>query len=319
MTAASSAAATGARAVEGRATSTRAAKYVVRGIALLYLALLLVLPVAMVFIRAFEGGIDPVLKAISRPAFQSAFLLTLEITLIAVPLCTVMGIITALAIARRKFPGRSFLNALVDLPFALSPVVIGLSLFIVYGAASPIGQFLTDNGITVIFALPGMILATVFVCLPFVIREVVPVLREIGTDQEEAAYTLGAGPLRTFWKVTLPAIRWGVVYGVILTTARSLGEFGAVAIVSGKISGKTITLTTHVQERYEAFDVAGAYTASIVLAAMALIVLLAMRIYQAGGLRGAGVTADESRDPEQPQGLLIEPVPAASESNGGRA
>jgi sulfate transport system permease protein len=321
MTAASSAAATGARAVEGSATSTRATKYVVRGIALFYLALLLVLPVAMVFIRAFEGGLDPVLKAIGRPAFQSAFLLTLEITLIAVPLCTVMGVITALAIARRRFPGRSLLNALVDLPFALSPVVIGLSLFIVYGAGSPIGQFLADNGITVIFALPGMILATVFVCLPFVIREVVPVLREIGTDQEEAAYTLGAGPLRTFWKVTLPAIRWGVVYGVILTTARSLGEFGAVAIVSGKISGKTITLTTHVQERYEAFDVAGAYTASIVLASMALVVLLAMRIYQAGGIRRGA--ADAERDPEQPQGLLFEPVPAATESNatesnGGR-
>ena len=171
------------------------------------------------------------------------------------------------------FPGRSLLNSLVDLPFALSPVVIGLSLFLVYGSNSPIGGFLADNGITVIFAVPGMVLATIFVCLPFVIREVVPVLREIGTDQEEAAYTLGAGPLRTFWRVTLPAIRWGIVYGVILTTARSLGEFGAVAIVSGKISGKTITLTTHVQERYEAFDIVGAYTASIVLAGMALVVL----------------------------------------------
>ena len=186
--------------------------------------------------------------------------------LITVPVCTVFGVITALAIVRRRFPGRSLLNALVDLPFALSPVVIGLSLFLVYGSNSPIGGFLADNGITVIFAVPGMVLATIFVCLPFVIREVVPVLREIGTDQEEAAYTLGAGSMRTFWRVTLPAIRWGIMYGVILTTARSLGEFGAVAIVSGKISGKTITLTTHVQERYEAFDIVGAYTASIVLA-----------------------------------------------------
>jgi sulfate transport system permease protein len=313
MTAASSAAATGARPVQGNATGARAARLTVRGIALLYLALLLVLPVAMVFIRAFEGGLDPVLRALSRPAFQSAFWLTVEITLITVPVCTVMGVITALAIARRKFPGRSVLNALVDLPFALSPVVIGLSLFLVYGTNSPIGGFLADNGITVIFALPGMVLATIFVCLPFVIREVVPVLREIGTDQEEAAYTLGAGPIRTFWRVTLPAIRWGIVYGVILTTARSLGEFGAVAIVSGKISGKTITLTTHVQERYEAFDIAGAYTASIVLAGLALLVLVGMRLYQSGGLRRR--TALE----EQPQGLLLEPTYVADAATGGRS
>jgi sulfate transport system permease protein len=285
VTAASSAAATGARPVEGSATSARVARLTVRGIALAYLGLLLVLPVVMVFVRAFERGIEPVIGAIGRPAFQSAFWLTVEITLITVPVCTLMGVITALAIVRRRFPGRSLLNALVDLPFALSPVVIGLSLFLVYSTNSPVGRFLADHGITVIFAVPGMILATIFVCLPFVIREVVPVLREIGTDQEEAAYTLGAGPLRTFWRVTLPAIRWGIVYGVILTTARSLGEFGAVAIVSGKISGRTITLTTHVQERYEAFDLVGAYTASIVLAMLAVLVLVGMQLYQSGRLR----------------------------------
>jgi sulfate transport system permease protein len=294
MTAASTAAATGARPVEGHAVQTRATRLVVRGIALLYLALLLILPVAMVFIRAFEQGIGPVLTALSRPAFQSAFWLTVEITLITVPVCTVLGVISALAIARRRFPGRWLINSLVDLPFALSPVVIGLSLFLVYGGNSPIGRFLADNGISVIFALPGMVLATIFVCLPFVIREVVPVLREIGTDQEEAACTLGAGPLRTFWRVTLPAIRWGVVYGVILTTARALGEFGAVAIVSGKISGKTITLTTHVQERYEAFDLVGAYTASIVLAGLAFLVLVGMQLYQSGRLRRSRSVEDDA-------------------------
>jgi sulfate transport system permease protein len=311
VTATSSAAATGARPVQGSATRTRAIRLTVRGIVLLYLALLLVLPVGMVFWRAFEQGLDPVLQALGRPAFQSAFLLTLQITLITVPVCTVMGVITALAIARRRFPGQSILNALVDLPFALSPVVIGLSLFLVYGTNSPVGAFLADHGITVIFAVPGMVLATVFVCLPFVIREVVPVLREIGTDQEEAAYTLGAGPIRTFWKVTLPAIRWGIVYGIILTTARSLGEFGAVAIVSGKISGKTITLTTHVQERYEAFDIVGAYTASIVLAGMALLVLLGMQLYQSGRLHRRGRSG-----PEEPRGLLLEPAPAGTGSGG---
>jgi len=310
MTAASSATATGARPVGGNARRSRAVRLTVRGIVLLYLALLLLLPVAMVFIRAFEGGIGPVVQAIGRPAFQAAFWLTVQITVITVPICTVMGVVTALAIARRRFPGRAVLNALVDLPFALSPIVIGLSLFLVYGTNSPIGGFLADHGITVIFAVPGMILATIFVCLPFVIREVVPVLREIGTDQEEAAYTLGAGPVRTFWRVTLPAIRWGIVYGVILTTARSLGEFGAVAIVSGKISGKTITLTTHVQERYEAFDIVGAYTASIVLAGMALLVLVGMQLYQSGRLhRGSSDDA--------PSSLMLEPVSTAGSRTGG--
>jgi sulfate transport system permease protein len=281
----SSAAATGARAVEGSAVRSRVIRLSVRSVALLYLLFLLVLPVGMVFVRTFEGGLDPFLTAISRPAFQSAFWMTVQITLITVPVTTVLGIITALAIVRRRFPGRSLLNSLVDLPFALSPVVIGLSLFLVYGANSPIGSFLEGLGIRVIFAMPGMVLATIFVCLPFVIREVIPVLREIGTDQEEAAYTLGASGWSTFWRVTLPAIRWGVMYGIILATARSLGEYGAVAIVSGKISGKTETLTVHVEERYLAFDLVGAYTASIVLATLAILVLIGMQVYQSGRLR----------------------------------
>jgi sulfate transport system permease protein len=226
-----------------------------------------------------------VLRALERPAFQSAFWLSLQITLIAVPVNTVFGVVAALAIVRRRFPGRGLLNALIDLPFALSPVVIGLALVLVYGQDGWLGGFLGDIGFGVIFAVPGMVLATLFVSLPFVVREVIPVLREIGTDQEQAAYTLGASPWRTFWRVTLPAIRWGVVYGVILTTARSLGEFGAVAIVSGKIAGRTETLTTHVEERFHAFDLVGAYTASIVLALMALTVLLAMTVLQSGRLK----------------------------------
>jgi sulfate transport system permease protein len=281
----SSAASTGARVVQGSAVSARIVRLSVRWIALLYLLFLLVLPVGMVFVRTFEGGLEPFLQAISRPAFQSAFWLTVQISLITVPVTTVLGIVTALAIVRRRFPGRSLLNSLVDLPFALSPVVIGLSLFLVYGANSPIGAFLEGLGIRVIFAMPGMVLATIFVCLPFVIREVMPVLREIGTDQEEAAYTLGASGWSTFWRVTLPAIRWGVMYGIILATARSLGEYGAVAIVSGKISGKTETLTVHVEERYLAFDLVGAYTASIVLATLAILVLIGMQVYQSGRLR----------------------------------
>lgn len=277
-------AATGARAVGASQTRARLIRWTVRGIALFYLLMLLVLPVAMVFWRTFESGLDPFVAAIGRPAFQSAFWLTVQITAITVPVTTTLGVITALAIVRRRFPGRALLNGLVDLPFALSPVVIGLSLFLVYGTNSPIGAFLHSLGISVIFAVPGMVLATIFVCLPFVIREVIPVLREIGTDQEEAAYTLGASQWKTFWKVTLPAIRWGVIYGIILTTARSLGEYGAVAIVSGKISGKTETLTVHVEERYLAFDLLGAYTAAIVLATLAVVVLMAMQVLQSGRL-----------------------------------
>ena len=260
----------------------RAARLGLRWVALGYLFLLLALPVLTVFWRTFENGLEPVLQAIDRPAFASAFWLTLKITLIAVPINTVFGIVAALALVRRRFPGRTLLNALIDLPFAVSPVVIGLSLVLVYGKSGWLGGFLESIGFEVIFAVPGMVLATMFVSLPFVVREVMPVLREIGTDQEQAAYTLGASPWRTFWRVTLPAIRWGVVYGVILTTARSLGEFGAVAIVSGKISGKTETLTTHVEERFHAFDLVGAYAASMVLAFMALSVLLAMTVYQSG-------------------------------------
>jgi sulfate transport system permease protein len=275
----------GLRPVGHDRTVARAARLGLRSMVLLYLALILALPVLMIFWRTFEGGIEPVLKAIARPAFQSAFWLTVTITAIAVPVNTVFGIIAALAIVRRRFPGRGLLNGLIDLPFALSPVIIGLALILVYGKNGWLGGVLSDLGITVIFAVPGMILATLFVSLPFVVREVIPVLREIGTDQEEAAYTLGASQWRTFWRITLPAIRWGVIYGVILTTARSLGEYGAVAVVSGKIAGKTETLTTHVEERYLAFDLAGAYTASITLALMALLVLLGMQAYQSGRFR----------------------------------
>jgi sulfate transport system permease protein len=293
MTATAPAAArTGATAGVVHVRRSRLARLSLRALALGYLLLLLALPVLLVFWRTFEGGIEPVIAALQRPSFQSAFWLTLQITLIAVPINTVFGVVAALAIVRRRFPGRNFLDALIDLPFALSPVVIGLSLVLVYGNAGWLGGYLADMGITVIFAMPGMVIATLFVSLPFVVREVIPVLREIGTDQEQAAYTLGASRWTTFWRVTLPAIRWGVIYGVILTTARSLGEFGAVAIVSGKISGRTETLTTHVEERFHAFDMVGAYTASIVLALMALAVLVALTVWRSGLGRRTGRRGD---------------------------
>lgn len=287
--------ATRARAGTGRGWT----RYGVRSIALLYLGLLLVLPIALVFIRTFEHGLEPVIKAMQRPAFQSAFWLTVWITAIAVPINTIFGVIAALSLVRKRFPGRGFLNAIIDLPFAMSPVVIGLSLILVYGKFGLFGGWLEEHGLKVIFAVPGMVLATIFVSLPFVVREVIPVLREVGTDQEEAAATLGAGQMRIFWRVTLPSIKWGVIYGVILTTARSLGEFGAVSIVSGKISGKTETLTLHVEERFQAFELVAAYTASIVLALMALAVLGAMSLYQSGRLRRKVTHGDLGPAPDQ--------------------
>jgi sulfate transport system permease protein len=238
------------------------ARYGLRFAALTYLMLLLVLPVGLVFYRTFQHGLEPVWNAMTDPDFLHALWLTLLIALIAVPLNTIFGVACALVLVRQRFRGKAVLNALVDLPFALSPVVVGLALFLVYARTGWFGPWLDAHGIQIVFALPAMVLATIFVSLPFVVREVVPVLREIGTEQEEAAWTLGASPLATFRRITLPAIRWGVTYGVVLTTARCLGEFGAVSVVSGNLIGKTQTLTLHVNNRFQAFDLVGAYTHS---------------------------------------------------------
>jgi sulfate/thiosulfate transport system permease protein len=256
------------------------ARWGLRVAALGYLALLLVLPVGLVFWRTFEHGFGPVWEALTNPDALHALWLTLLVALIAVPANTVFGVICALLLVRQRFRGKSLLNAFVDLPFALSPVVVGLALFLVYARTGWFGPWLDAHGIQIVFALPAMVLATIFVSLPFVVREVVPVLREIGTEQEEAAWTLGASPLATFRRITLPAIRWGITYGVVLTTARALGEFGAVSVVSGNLVGRTQTLTLHVQDRFQAFDLVGAYTASVVLAVLALLTLLMMNVFR---------------------------------------
>jgi sulfate transport system permease protein len=249
-----------------------------RGVALFYLAAILVGPLAIVFWRTFEDGFGPAWDALTTPETIHALKLTLIITAIAVPINTVFGVICAIAIVRRSFPGKGFLNAFIDLPLALSPVVVGLSLFLLYGADGWFGGWLEEHGIDVLFALPAMVVATIFVSIPFVAREVVPTLREIGDEQEQAAHTLGASGWQTFWRITLPSIRWAVIYGVILTTARCLGEYGAVAVVSGRLQGQTETATLRVQERWESFDLAGAYAISIVLALMAILVLVAMTV-----------------------------------------
>ena len=253
-------------------------RFSLRGVALLYLLVLLVAPVALIFFKTFEDGLGPPLEAITSPDGLHAFWLTIVCVGIAVPLNTLFGVITAIVLVRHKFRGKGLLNSVIDLPFAISPVVIGLALILIYGRDGWFGGTLEDLGVQVIFSVPGMVLATIFVSLPFVVREVMPVLQEIGTDQEQAAETLGASPWQTFWRVTLPAIRWGVAYGVVLATARALGEFGAVSVVSGKISGETETLPLFVENEYTNFNLAGAYAAAIVLAVLALAVLLSMNL-----------------------------------------
>jgi sulfate transport system permease protein len=205
-----------------------------------------------------------------------AFWLSIEIVAIVVPLNTVFGIGMALQLERGRFKGAPLLGVLLDLPFAISPVVVGLALVLAYGTTGWFGDWLVAHGIQVIFSVPGMVIATAIVSLPFVARETMPVLRELGTESEEAAATLGASSWQTFWRVTLPAIRWGVVYGVVLTTARALGEFGAVSVVSGRILGQTQTLPLYVQSSFENFDTTGAYTAAVVLALLSFVTLLAM-------------------------------------------
>ena len=247
-----------------------------RVVALSWFLLLLLAPVGLVFYRTFEHGVGAVIDSITTPAAVSAFWLTIEVTAIAVPLNAIVGVLMALALARGRFRGKALLNGLLDLPFAISPVVIGLSLVLLYGRTGWFGPWLADHGIQIIFSVPGIVLATIFVSLPFVAREVTPVLREIGDEQEQAAATLGAGGWTTFRRITFPAIRWGLAYGIVLSVARAIGEFGAVSVVSGRVAGETMTLTLLVQQRFENFDVAGSYAAAALLAVIALLTLVLM-------------------------------------------
>ncbi|WP_020105589.1 sulfate ABC transporter permease subunit CysW [Nocardia sp. 348MFTsu5.1] len=247
-----------------------------RIIALLYLFVLVVVPVGLIFWRSFEHGIAQFWDWITTPAAISALQLSLLIVAIVVPLNVIFGVFTALALVRGRFRGRGVMEAIVDLPFAVSPIVVGVALILLWGYGGWFGG-LESTGFRVIFGLPGMVLATLFVTLPFVVREVEPVLREIGTEQEEAAATLGASGWQTFWRITLPAIRWGLSYGVVLTIARALGEYGAVIIVSSNLPGVSQTLTLLVSSRYtDDYNEYGAYAAATLLMMIAIIVLLLM-------------------------------------------
>lgn len=254
------------------------ARVSLRLVALVYLAFLLVLPVGIVFWRTFQGGIAPVWDALTQPNAVHAIELTVIVAAGAVVANTVFGVGVALLLVRHRFVGRRVLDALIDLPIAVSPVVVGLALILVYGRTTGAGAWLGAMGLDVIFAPPGMILATIFVSLPLVVRAVAPVLEEIGTEQEQAAWTLGASALQTFRRITLPAIRWALVFGVVLTLARGLGEYGAVAVVSGRLVGQTQTATLFVEERFQNFDQPAAYAMAFLLAAMAVVVLLATNL-----------------------------------------
>jgi sulfate/thiosulfate transport system permease protein len=289
--------------------SSTGSRWGLRSVALGYLALLLLIPLLAVFWRTFEHGISEPLNAVTSEDGLHAFWLTILCVGIAVPLNTLFGVVTALVLVRQNFRGKALLNAAIDLPFAISPVVIGLALFLVYAPRdSWFGESLAENGIQVIFSVPGMVLATIFVSLPFVVREVMPVLQEIGTDQEEAAETLGASPWQTFWKVTLPAIRWGLAYGIVLATARALGEFGAVSVVSGHRNGETETLPIFVQRQFDNFDVAGAYAAGLVLAILALAVLFSMNLLQRRSSRAVDTEEDDGGTPPATSVFVPQPI-----------
>jgi sulfate/thiosulfate transport system permease protein len=250
------------------------------GIAIGFLALVIYIPAANVFYQAFKHGIGPFFSNLVDSEFLNAVRLTVILAVIAVPVNTVFGLCAAWAITRRKFWGRSFLLSVIDLPFSISPVVAGLMLVLVYGRGGWWGEWLNQHNVQVIFAFPGMLLATAFVSMPFVAREVIPVLEEAGQDQEEAAKTLGASEWQTFWKVTLPNIRWALLYGVVLTNARVMGEFGAVSVLSGNIANETQTLPLFVEEAYKQYQTEAAYSAAVLLAFLAVVTLVLKEILE---------------------------------------
>src|SRR5262245_40715648 len=262
-------------------TLSPAVKHLLRYLALTYIGILVVVPVGLILWRTFQPGIGAFFASISTPAALSALQLSLLVVSIVVPLNVLFGVPTALVLARNKFRGKSLLQSVIDLPFAVSPVVVGVALILLWGTAGLFGFVEHDFGFKIIFGFPGIVLASIFVTVPFVIREVEPVLHELGTDQEEAAATLGSSWWQTFWRITLPSIRWGLMYGVVLTVARTLGEFGAVIMVSSNLPGSSQTLTLLVQDRYNRGAEYGAYAVSTLLMAVALIVLVGQVVLEA--------------------------------------
>lgn len=249
-------------------------RYTLIGLALVFMFLFLVLPLAAVFTEALRKGVEGYLEALKEPDAWSAVRLTLLTALVAVPLNLVFGVAAAWAIAKYEFRGKSFLTTLVDLPFSVSPVVAGLIYVLVFGAQGWLGPWLAEHDIKIVFAVPGIILATIFVTFPFIARELIPLMQAQGNEEEQAAIVLGATGWQTFWRVTLPNIKWGLIYGVILCNARAMGEFGAVSVVSGHIRGQTNTMPLHVEILYNEYQSVAAFAVASLLALLALVTLV---------------------------------------------
>ena len=265
------------------------AKVLLMGMAAVYLILIIVLPLVSVLIEAFRNGADAYFEALREKDALAAIRLTLLVAAIAVPLNLVFGVAASWAIAKFDFKGKAFLITLIDLPFSISPVISGLVYVLLFGAQSALGPWLKSHGIEILFAVPGIVLATVFVTFPFIARELIPLMQEQGTAEEEAAITLGANGWQTFWRVTLPNIKWGLLYGVLLCNARAMGEFGAVSVVSGHIRGLTTTMPLHVEILYNEYNLSAAFAVASLLALLALVTLVvrtALEIWFANDLAG---------------------------------
>jgi len=270
------------RAARGSTDDPLWAKAAIIALVLGFLGLVLILPLVSVFAEALRKGLPVALEAIKNPDAVAAIKLTLLTAAIAVPFNAVFGLCASWAIAKHQFPGKAFLITLIDLPFSVSPVVAGLIYVLVFGAQGWFGNALVEHDIKIIFAVPGIVLATVFVTFPFVARELIPLMQEQGTDEEEASVSLGASGLRTFWSVTSPNIRWGLLYGVLLCNARAMGEFGAVSVVSGHIRGLTNTMPLHVEILYNEYDFVGAFAVAALLCLLAVVTLVLKSFLEAG-------------------------------------
>jgi sulfate transport system permease protein len=265
-------------------------KGLILGMMAAFLALVLILPMVTVFFEALRKGLAPALAAIQNPDAQAAIKLTLVAAAITVPFNAAFGVCAAWAIAKHSFPGKALLITLIDLPFSVSPVVAGLIYVLIFGAQGWLGDVLVEHDIKIIFALPGIALATIFVTFPFVARELIPLMQEQGVDEEEASVSLGASGLRTFWSVTAPNIRWGLLYGVLLCNARAMGEFGAVSVVSGHIRGLTNTMPLHIEILYNEYDFVGAFSVAALLCLLAIVTLILKTLVEIAqpGARRAG-------------------------------
>jgi sulfate transport system permease protein len=290
---------TAPRAVARATGESRAVRWTLTAVALAFLAFTLMLPLALVFTEALSKGVAAYWAAIREPDALSAAKLTLLIASIAVPINLIFGVAAAWAISKFEFPGKNLLITLIDLPFAVSPVISGMIFVLLFGSHGWIGPWLSDHDIRIIFAVPGMVLATTFVTAPFVARELIPLMQEQGTEEEEAAIVLGAGGWQTFWRVTLPNIKWGLLYGLILCNARAMGEFGAVSVVSGHIRGETNTLPLHVEILYNEYAFAASFAVASVLTLLALVTLALKTLVEWQQRRAATDRAEPEDVPER--------------------